>query len=524
MDVQLATGVPIGFGVLTTDTLAQAEERADPARGDKGYEAADRGGRGAGRARRRKRGPAARRLPLAVPSRSASRTIVNADRLPYTPRTAAVPRRPPRSARSDGGPGAAGYVRPSAVLYENKVLICKDCGSPVRFHGPRPDVLRGKGFRERAAALPRLPDRAQVAAQRRGAPRRVRGGTREMFDAVCAQCGENTTVPFRPRGDRPVYCRSCYTAQNAVRRLEQLADGRSPKARRPWNRSGSTVTPSGIVDQRALPQRVVRERAAIGRRRRRGDSHAGGARRAGDRDLRRLRRRARAAQLHAGDAFRAAAARIRAARPTAVNLAWAVDRVLARADGDVPRRSGSDPRRAARDRRAHRRATRSRSSRASGNVLTHCNTGPLATGGEGTALGDDRRRASRRQAAARVRRRDASAVAGRAADDVRAARGRRAVHADRRRRGRDHDAARRRSTRSSSAPTASRATATPPTRSAPTASRSPPRTTASRSTSPRRARRSTSRSPTAARSRSRSVRPTRSASRPTIRSSTRPST
>ena len=40
MTVQLATGVPIGFGVLTTETLAQAEERADPARGDKGYEAA----------------------------------------------------------------------------------------------------------------------------------------------------------------------------------------------------------------------------------------------------------------------------------------------------------------------------------------------------------------------------------------------------------------------------------------------------------------------------------------------------
>jgi 6,7-dimethyl-8-ribityllumazine synthase len=40
MDVQLATSVPVGFGVLTTETLAQAQERADPARGDKGYEAA----------------------------------------------------------------------------------------------------------------------------------------------------------------------------------------------------------------------------------------------------------------------------------------------------------------------------------------------------------------------------------------------------------------------------------------------------------------------------------------------------
>jgi 6,7-dimethyl-8-ribityllumazine synthase len=40
MEVQLATGIPVGFGVLTTDTLAQAEERADPAKGDRGYEAA----------------------------------------------------------------------------------------------------------------------------------------------------------------------------------------------------------------------------------------------------------------------------------------------------------------------------------------------------------------------------------------------------------------------------------------------------------------------------------------------------
>lgn len=40
MDVQLSTGVPIGFGVLTTDTYEQAQERADPKRGNKGYEAA----------------------------------------------------------------------------------------------------------------------------------------------------------------------------------------------------------------------------------------------------------------------------------------------------------------------------------------------------------------------------------------------------------------------------------------------------------------------------------------------------
>jgi 6,7-dimethyl-8-ribityllumazine synthase len=39
MDVQLGTRVPIGFGVLTTNTLEQALERADLTRGNKGYEA-----------------------------------------------------------------------------------------------------------------------------------------------------------------------------------------------------------------------------------------------------------------------------------------------------------------------------------------------------------------------------------------------------------------------------------------------------------------------------------------------------
>jgi 6,7-dimethyl-8-ribityllumazine synthase len=40
MNVQITTGVPIGFGILTTENLAQAEERADPKRLDKGHEAA----------------------------------------------------------------------------------------------------------------------------------------------------------------------------------------------------------------------------------------------------------------------------------------------------------------------------------------------------------------------------------------------------------------------------------------------------------------------------------------------------
>ena len=39
------------------------------------------------------------------------------------------------------------------------------------------------------------------------------GGFRESFDVVCAECGVQTTVPFKPTGERPVYCRDCFRSR-----------------------------------------------------------------------------------------------------------------------------------------------------------------------------------------------------------------------------------------------------------------------------------------------------------------------
>jgi single-strand DNA-binding protein len=41
------------------------------------------------------------------------------------------------------------------------------------------------------------------------------GGPRQMFPATCASCGQATEVPFKPSGNRPVYCRDCFQAQRA---------------------------------------------------------------------------------------------------------------------------------------------------------------------------------------------------------------------------------------------------------------------------------------------------------------------
>ncbi len=83
-------------------------------------------------------------------------------------------------------------------------------------------------------------------------------------------------------------------------------------------------------------------------------------------------------------AFERAAQRVRAARPTAVNLAWAVDRVLAA--GDMLAEAQAIAAEQVRIDAAiaeHGLDLIAKDAR----IITHCNTGPLATAGGGTALG-----------------------------------------------------------------------------------------------------------------------------------------
>ena len=95
----------------------------------------------------------------------------------------------------------------------------------------------------------------------------------------------------------------------------------------------------------------------------------------------------------------AAADTLRATRPTAVNLSWALDEVLRAAEQEAAYSGEYDDVRAAVLATARRIDLDNRQAnlkigtagaellRDGMNVLTHCNTGPLAAGGIGTALG-----------------------------------------------------------------------------------------------------------------------------------------
>ena len=37
------------------------------------------------------------------------------------------------------------------------------------------------------------------------------GDQREMYKATCSECKNECEVPFKPRDDRPVYCKECFS-------------------------------------------------------------------------------------------------------------------------------------------------------------------------------------------------------------------------------------------------------------------------------------------------------------------------
>jgi len=42
---------------------------------------------------------------------------------------------------------------------------------------------------------------------------------RAMYKVKCSDCGKEAEVPFKPSGDRPVYCRDCYQKHRTRKRF-----------------------------------------------------------------------------------------------------------------------------------------------------------------------------------------------------------------------------------------------------------------------------------------------------------------
>lgn len=114
-----------------------------------------------------------------------------------------------RPAIPDTGPDIVGLftkVQQHLVVLEKKIdALVSQCSNrnPQRFDQPhrQPESRQDNSYRERI-----------------------------MYKAVCADCNKACEVPFKPSGDRPVYCKECFASRKSKAHFSVKRDDRSAGA------------------------------------------------------------------------------------------------------------------------------------------------------------------------------------------------------------------------------------------------------------------------------------------------------
>src|SRR5580698_2657736 len=108
-------------------------------------------------------------------------------------------------------------------MAEDQQLMCSDCGQAFTFTAEDQEFFRERGYSSPKRCKPCRQAKKNEQSGGGGGGGYSRG-TSQGTSVICAGCGQQTTVPFEPRGDRPVYCQSCYQAQTGGR------DSRKPRS------------------------------------------------------------------------------------------------------------------------------------------------------------------------------------------------------------------------------------------------------------------------------------------------------
>ena len=93
------------------------------------------------------------------------------------------------------------------MAFEDKTLVCKDCGKDFIFSTGEQEFYAEKGFENEPV---RCRDCRDSRRRNRDGGNGGEREPRQMYTVVCAECGQETQVPFEPKNDRPVYCRDCF--------------------------------------------------------------------------------------------------------------------------------------------------------------------------------------------------------------------------------------------------------------------------------------------------------------------------
>ena len=104
------------------------------------------------------------------------------------------------------------------MALSDQTLYCRDCNQEFVFTVGEQEFYASHNLTNQPTRCPSC--RAARKAQSGGGYGGGRGGSREprqMYTAICSNCGNEALVPFQPRGDKPVYCSDCYQPQRSGR-------------------------------------------------------------------------------------------------------------------------------------------------------------------------------------------------------------------------------------------------------------------------------------------------------------------
>lgn len=76
---------------------------------------------------------------------------------------------------------------------------------------------------------------------------------RQMFSTVCSNCGKNCEVPFRPTGDKPVYCDDCFKVQKRNSGPSRYDDRRGRR-----DSFGSSASPQNSTQLDAINAKLTK--------------------------------------------------------------------------------------------------------------------------------------------------------------------------------------------------------------------------------------------------------------------------
>lgn len=99
-----------------------------------------------------------------------------------------------------------------AGSFVDEQLTCVDCEQEFTFSADEQQRHAELGFQNKPKRCHpcRAEKKRRMGTDRGGSNS---SGPREYHTATCAECGQQAKVPFKPRGDRPVYCSACFRPQ-----------------------------------------------------------------------------------------------------------------------------------------------------------------------------------------------------------------------------------------------------------------------------------------------------------------------